>query len=149
MNFATRLIATGFFAGYAHIAPGTVGSAVALGIYCLLPPLNLLGWALLILPLFLIAVYASSAGEAVWGNDPSYVVIDEIVGFFVTMCLLPSSVLLGVVGFFVFRVLDIIKPFPAAQSEALPGGWGIVLDDVVAGIYGNLILRGLIFVWVA
>ena len=67
-------------------------------------------------------------------------VIDEFVGFFVTVSLLPQSVLMGIVGFFVFRILDIIKPPPARQVEALPGGWGIVGDDVVVGIYGQMIL---------
>ena len=66
--------------------------------------------------------------------------IDEFVGFFVTVSLLPQSALVGIVGFVVFRILDIIKPPPARQVEALSGGWGIVADDVIAGIYGQMIL---------
>ncbi|MYB55908.1 MAG: phosphatidylglycerophosphatase A, partial [Gemmatimonadetes bacterium] len=85
-------------------------------------------------------VYTSGACEKAWGKDPKYVVIDEFVGFFVTVSLLPQSVLVGIVGFVVFRILDIIKPPPARQVEALPGGWGIVADDVIAGIYGQMIL---------
>ena len=91
--------------------------------------------------MFFVGVYTSRAGEKAWGKDPGYVVIDEFVGFFVTVSLLPQSVLMGVVGFVVFRVLDIVKPPPARQAEALPNGWGIVADDVIAGIYGHLILR--------
>ena len=147
LNFPTRLIATGFFSGYFRVAPGTAGSLFALGVYCLLPPLDLLAWAVLIPVLFLVAVHASAVSASAWGEDPPHVVIDEIVGFFVTMCVLPSSVMLGVAGFLLFRLLDIVKPFPAAQMEALPGGWGMVMDDVVAGIYGNLALRGLLFLW--
>jgi phosphatidylglycerophosphatase A len=128
-------------------APGTVGSAVALCVYCLLPQLGVIHWVALLLPLFFIGVYASSAGASAWGDDPSPVVIDEFVGYFVTVCALPQSLWLGVAAFFLFRVLDIVKPPPARQSEALPGGWGIVVDDVLAGVYGNLILRGVLALW--
>jgi phosphatidylglycerophosphatase A len=145
--FLIRLLATGFFSGYSVIAPGTAGSAVALVIYCLLPPMGLWTWAVLLGVLTLVAVYVSGEGEKAWGKDPGYVVIDEVVGFFVTVCLLPPSILLGIVGFFIFRVLDIIKPPPARQAEGLPGGWGIVMDDVFAGVYGHLILRGLLLIW--
>ncbi|MFT5366098.1 MAG: phosphatidylglycerophosphatase A [Candidatus Latescibacterota bacterium] len=145
--FLIRLIATGFFSGYSVIAPGTAGSAVALVIYCLLPPLGFWAWAALLVVLTLVGVYVSTEGEKAWGKDPGYVVIDEFVGFFVTVCLLPQSMLMGIVGFFIFRVLDIIKPPPARQAEGLPGGWGIVMDDVFAGVYGNLILRGLLVLW--
>lgn len=139
-SFFVRLIATGFFSGYSGFAPGTVGSGVALAIYCLLPPLTPWAWGGLLIGLFFVGVYTSGAGEKAWGKDPRCVVIDEFVGFFVTVSLLPQSVLMGIVGFFVFRILDIIKPPPARQAEALPGGWGIVADDVVVGIYGHLIL---------
>ena len=139
--FFVRLIATGFFSGYSSFAPGTAGSGVALAIYCLLPPLNSWVWGLLLVGLFFLGVYTSRACEKAWGKDPKYVVIDEFVGFFITVSLLPQSVLTGIVGFVVFRILDIIKPPPARQVEALPNGWGIVADDVIAGIYGHLILR--------
>ena len=147
MNLPTRLIATGFFAGYSGFAPGTVGSAVALVIYCLLPPLSILSWFVFLSLLFLVAVWSSSKGVAAWGSDPQAVVIDEILGYFVTVCLLPPSVGIGVIGFFLFRALDIWKPQPARASEALPSGWGVVLDDVVAGIYGNLILQMGLTAW--
>ena len=140
-SFFVRLIATGFFSGYSGFAPGTAGSGVALAIYCLLPPLNPWAWGGLLIGLFFVGVYTSGACEKAWGKDPKCVVIDEFVGFFVTVSLLPQSVLMGIVGFFVFRILDIIKPPPARQVEALSGGWGIVADDVVVGIYGHLILR--------
>ena len=145
--FLIRLIATGFFSGYSVIAPGTAGTAVALVIYCLLPPLGVVAWSTILLGSILVGVYVSTEGEKAWGKDPGYVVIDEIAGFFVTVCFLPQSVLMGIVAFFLFRVLDIIKPPPARQAESLPRGWGIVMDDVFAGIYGNLILRGLLMLW--
>jgi len=139
-SFFVRLIATGFFSGYSSFAPGTAGSGVALVIYCLLPPLNSWAWGLLLVGLFFAGVYTSGACEKAWGKDPRYVVIDEFAGFFVTVSLFPQSVLMGIVGFVVFRILDITKPPPARQVEALPGGWGIVGDDVIVGIYGQMIL---------
>ena len=145
--FLTRLIATGFFSGYSVFAPGTAGTAVALVIYCALRPLSFLAWALLLVGLIGIGIWASEAGEKAWGTDPGYVVIDEFAGFFVTVAFLPQSALLGIAGFFLFRVLDIIKPPPARQVEALHGGLGIVLDDVFAGVYGNLLLRGALWLW--
>ena len=147
MNLPTRLIATGFFSGYVQPAPGTVGTAVAFFIYCFLPPLGLLAWSVFLTALFFVGVYSASAGESVWGEDPSQVVIDEFVGFFATVFFLPHSIGLGIAAFFLFRLLDIVKPFPARQSEVLPGGWGVVVDDLVAGIYGNLVLRGALMFW--
>ncbi len=145
MNLVERTIATGFFSGYSHFASGTCGSAVALLIYLFLPELSVPGWIVLIVILFGVGVHTSNKGEAEWGHDPSPVVIDEIVGFFVSAAFLPQSLLIGIAGFFGFRALDIIKPSPAREAESLPGGWGIVLDDVAAGVYVNLILHGLIY----
>lgn len=144
-----RLLASGCFAGYAFLAPGTVGSAVALVIYLLLPPLGLVAWIVFVVLISLIAVPLAFAGEAAWGPDPGRVVIDEIAGYFVTVALLPQTVAVAVAGFFLFRALDIAKPPPARQSERFPGGWGIVADDVIVGIYGNLILRAALAVWPA
>ena len=147
MNLPTRLVATGLFSGYAPIAPGTAGTAVALAVYCIvcvlpLPAFGPAAWASFLVTLFLVGVYAASAAESAWGDDPAYVVVDEFVGFFATVFLLPPSIGLGIAAFFIFRMLDIVKPPPARQVESLPRGWGVVMDDVVAGFYGNLILRG-------
>lgn len=147
MNFPTRMIATGFFSGYSQFAPGTAGSAVAMVIYLLLPEMGVVSWGIFLLLLFVLAVPTAYAGEALWGKDPGPVVIDEFMGYFVTVAFLPHSAALAIAGFFIFRVLDIVKPPPARQSEALPGGWGVVVDDVIAGIYGNLVLRAGLVVW--
>ena len=147
LKWPQRLIATGFFSGYSPIAPGTAGSGIALLIYWLLPALDLMVWIGLLLLLFLVGVYTAGAGEKTWGKDPGYVVIDEIAGVFTTLFWLPQSFWLGLAGFFLFRVLDIVKPPPARQAEALPGGWGVMMDDIIAGIYGNLILRGILVFW--
>tara|TARA_Y100000588_G_scaffold394069_1_gene512664 strand:- start:900 stop:1376 length:477 start_codon:yes stop_codon:yes gene_type:complete len=141
LNLVERLLVTGFFSGYSVFASGTCGSAVALLVYAFLPPLSPTSWIALLVILFLVAVYLSYKGEQEWGHDPPQVVIDEIVGFFVTTAFLPQSLLLGIVAFFLFRGLDIAKPPPARQAEDLPGGWGVVLDDVVAAVYANLLIR--------
>ncbi len=139
------MIATLGYAGYAPIAPGTAGTAVVTLLYCahffLSAPLSILGWCLLLFVGFFVAVYTADVASREWGKDPGRVVVDEGIGFFVTVAFLPTGWWTAIAGFFVFRALDIVKPPPARQLEALPGGWGIVLDDVVAGIYGNLILR--------
>ena len=145
MNLWTRLLATGFFSGYARVAPGTAGTAAAMVPYlaaCYLTPgFGNLAWCLVLALIFPVAVYTASAGETVWGQDPGPVVIDEFVGFYITVAFLPLSFGVGVAGFFIFRVLDILKPPPARAAEKLPGGWGVVMDDVIAGVYGNLLLR--------
>ena len=105
-----------------------------------------MGWFLLLLVGFFVAVYTADVASREWGKDPGRVVVDEGIGFLVTVAFLPTGWWTAIAGFFVFRALDIVKPPPARQLEALPGGWGIVVDDVVAGIYGNLMLRLLFFV---
>ena len=74
------------------------------------------------------------------------VVLDEVVGMLITLALLPVNVTGAIVGFFVFRVLDVIKPWPSAGFEKLPGGLGVMADDGMAAIYGNLVMRGLLVV---
>ncbi|MDB4698849.1 phosphatidylglycerophosphatase A [Candidatus Latescibacteria bacterium] len=149
MRFLNRLIATLFFSGYAPIAPGTAGTAVVAVLYWLFflvsPPLGVVGWFVVLLVAFAVGVYTADKAAPEWGKDPGQVVVDEGVGFLFTVALLPTDIWTVIVAFFVFRVLDIIKPPPARQLEALPGGWGIVVDDVVAGIYGNLLIRLLFF----
>ena len=137
-----KLIATLFFTGYAPLAPATVGSALVAVIYFFFfSSLEVVEWLIVLTAIFFVGVYTAHGMEREWGKDPGRVVIDEAVGYLVTVALLPHSLGLAIAGFFVFRILDIAKPLPARQLESLPGGWGIVVDDVVAGIYGNLLLR--------
>ena len=95
-----------------------------------------------LLALFLTAVWSAAAvAEADHRHDPPHVVIDEAMGMAVSVAFLPWTFATIVAGFVFFRLFDITKPFPARRSEKLPGGWGIVMDDVVAGIYANVVLR--------
>ena len=131
------------------MASGTVGTALVAVLYWLFflfsPPLELIGWLIVLVVAFAVGVYTADKAAPEWGKDPGQVVVDEGVGFLFTVALLPTDAWILIVGFFVFRALDIVKPPPARQLESLPGGWGIVVDDVIAGIYGNLILRVLLY----
>jgi phosphatidylglycerophosphatase A len=82
-------------------------------------------------------------------KDPGVVVIDEIVGQWIALILIPLCLWTTIGAFLLFRLTDIVKPYPARQLEALPGGWGIVADDLMAGLYANLLLRVALLVWPA
>jgi len=140
--FLIKVAATGFGSGYAPIAPGTAGSLVGIVLYL---ALTRLPWPLqlvTILFLALLAVYVSGEAEKIFNKkDSSYIVIDEIVGQQFALFLVPPKILYVALGFFLFRLFDIVKPPPAAFCQAhLPGGWGVVMDDVAAGIYTNILL---------
>jgi phosphatidylglycerophosphatase A len=89
-------------------------------------------------------VWSADRVERELGKDPAVVVVDEVAGMLVTIAFLDVSVTGAIVAFLIFRVLDVIKPYPAGRLEHLHGGPGIMLDDVMAGVYGNLAMRALI-----
>ena len=137
-----RLVATVFYAGYSPWAPGTAGSAVcAVLYYFLCPPLGTVGWVLLLAAATGIGVWAAAGAARVWGKDPGRVVVDEAVGILFSLAFLPHGPWTAVTAFCLFRFFDIAKPPPIRRLEALPGGWGIVADDVLAGVYANLAAR--------
>ena len=105
------------------------------------PALGVLEWIGVLLAASAIGVYSAGRAAPEWGKDPRQVVIDEGVGFLFAVAFLPPSAGTIIAGFFVFRAFDIVKPPPARQLEVLPGGWGIVADDVVAGLYSNVVIR--------
>ena len=142
----TKLVATLFYTGYAPVAPATVGSAlVAVGYYIFAPSLGVVEWLAVLTAVFFIGVYAAEVMEREWGKDPAPVVVDEAVGYLVTVAFLPHSATVAIAGFVLFRIFDIAKPPPARRLESLPGGWGVVMDDVAAGVYGNLLLHLAVF----
>lgn len=145
-------IAYSFFgSGRAPVAPGTAGSAAAALLLLLpgrvpgLPAWDRPLWGLAIAALFLLGVWATGRAEVRFGRDPGIVVIDEAVGMMVTLYLLPNTVVALVAGFFLFRLFDIVKPFPVRSTERARGGWGVMLDDVAAGVYAHLALRLFLF----
>ena len=145
MGFPLRaqwLVATGLGAGLAPIAPGTAGSLVGV-VLCGL--LHFLGGAPAIAVGCGVALLAGfwSAGPVarhLRREDPGPVVIDEIAGQLLTLLFLPASVTIYFAGFLLFRLFDIVKPFPARRCESWPGASGIMADDLVAGLYANLAL---------
>ena len=139
-------VATCAHVGYAPVAPGTFGSLVGLVLYYLIRRQQSTAIELgAIAVVVLIGLWSATEAEHHFGGiDPGPVVIDEVVGMLMTLALHPVNILGAIVGFFIFRVLDIVKPWPARRLELLPGGFGVVLDDVMAGVYGHLIEWGLV-----
>ena len=133
--------ATGGYAGYFPKAPGTVGTLWGIPLLLLLARFDYQVRGGLLLLLFFIAVWISSeAAKIIGSKDPSCIVIDEIVGFLVASLFMPVTALNIVFIFLLFRFFDIVKPFPVGfVDRRVGGGFGIVLDDVVAGIYGAII----------
>lgn len=140
-RFAVALATVGF-AGYSPIAPGTVGSLVGLVIY-LFTARWPLSWQFgLLAAITVVGVWSATVAARFFGReDPGHVVIDEVAGQLVTLVLTGVGSLGAIAGFFLFRLLDIIKPWPAGQFERLHGGVGIMADDLMAGLYANLILQ--------
>ena len=138
------LFSTGLYTGYFPIAPATF-STLTLGIACylLLSPLNPYLYALLTCIIFVLAVWLSDKSEEIFQKkDCSYIVIDELVGFLITMFLIPPDWIFLTMGFFFFRFFDIVKPPPANFfNNRKKGGLDVVMDDVIAGIYSNLALH--------
>jgi len=141
-------IATCGYLGYVPIAPGTFGSAAGLVVFYAVRSTGSTAVELAaIIVLFAIGVWSGTVAEHHFGGiDPGPVVLDEVVGMLITLAFIPVNVSGAVVGFLLFRVLDVFKPWPSAQFEALPGGLGVMADDGMAALYGNLLMWGLIAV---
>ena len=141
------ILATAGYAGYFPIAPGTIGSAVGVLVYLLVwwtgsPVVEV---ALIALT-FAAGTWAATHAERFFGGiDPGPVVIDEVLGMLVTLAFIPVGWTGILAGFVLFRVFDVIKPYPANRLEKFHGGFGIMADDAMAGIYANLALRALMW----
>lgn len=145
------VIATAGGAGYFPIAPGTAGSLVGIAVVAVvarLPLSRAAGSATLAAVsavLFALGVWAAGEAEKFFGRtDPGQVVVDEVVGQIITLLLFPHATWKWLLaGFLLFRAFDIVKPPPARQAERFPRGWGIMMDDVVAGLYGLVVLTAI------
>ncbi len=127
--------------GYAPFAPATVASLVFAIIWGLVAPVGLTTHLLLLVLVVAVGVPTSTWMETRHGKDPHIVVSDEVAGMLVTYLGVSTGWIGWLVGFFWFRVFDIAKPFPVRHAESLPGGWGITVDDLLAGVYANIFLR--------
>ncbi|ETW96014.1 MAG: hypothetical protein ETSY1_28250 [Candidatus Entotheonella factor] len=138
-------IATGGGVGYIPFAPGTFGSLLGLVFYVGLADLPFIAYGVIVAALGLIGVWASTAAEQLLGEkDASVIVIDEVAGLLIALWgMPPDRYLLIALGFGLFRLFDIIKPWPAL--ERLPRGWGVMMDDVFAGILAQAVWRGLLW----
>ena len=146
MHTLIMFIATGCYSGYLPKAPGTWGSLVGLLLFYLLHALSLPVYLAVVAGLFVVGSFAAGEAEKILDNrDPGVVVIDEIVGILITMIAVPVTPLTMALGFILFRIFDIAKPFPVNFfDQRFHGGLGIMLDDVVAGIYSLIILQLLV-----
>ena len=142
MKKVAWFIGTGSGVGLAPVAPGTFGTAAALLIYYVLPvPSGSPIFLSIILVGLVVGIWATGILSTDNNPDPGKVVWDEYVGFWITCFLLPKTWEWLILAFLIFRILDILKPWPIRRVESLPKGWGIMLDDVLAGIYGNLCIN--------
>jgi phosphatidylglycerophosphatase A len=147
MTALALAFATVLGVGYAPIAPGTFGSAAGLLLWWLLPSTPAVQVAAIV-ALFVVGSWSGSVAERHFGRtDPGQVVIDEVMGMLITLLFIPVGWPGAILGFLIFRVADIIKPYPANKLESLHGGVGVMADDGMAAIYANLVLRAC--VWAA
>ena len=141
MNQLALLIATTLGVGYAPVAPGTFGSAAGLLLWAVMPRAAS-AHALTIVALFVVGSWSGTVAERHFGRtDPGQVVIDEVMGMLITLFMNPVGWRGALLGFLLFRMADVLKPFPANRLEALPGGIGVMADDAMAAVYANLALR--------
>jgi phosphatidylglycerophosphatase A len=140
-------IATWFGCGLVPRAPGTMGSLAAIPLYLLVARQGRIGVAVTAFLVTAVGVWAASVVARELGKkDPQIVVVDEVAGLMVTMLPMREvSWLAVVIGFALFRLFDVFKPWPIRKLEELPGGWGIVLDDIAAGMFGAAVMAGLRF----
>ena len=140
---AVMFLATGFYIGNIPVAPGTFGSLLGLPLCFSLAGISAASAVLWTLLFILFAVWIADAAEKILKqNDPGCIVIDEIAGMMVAFVGLPFNPITVVIGFIIFRILDILKPFPIRDlDKRIPGGLGVVADDVAAGLIANLLLR--------
>lgn len=153
MPFYHQLIATGCGVGFFPYGPGTMGALFAIVVWYLLSLLvsmpSLIGITLALVVLFtFLGAWSATVSERYWGEDPSRVVIDEVVGQWIVLLAIPANFQLWhvVVALALFRFFDIVKPLGVRKMENFNGGWGIMADDILAGVYGFIVLQLLLIV---
>jgi phosphatidylglycerophosphatase A len=142
-----KLLAAGFGSGLSPFAPGTMGTLVGIPVCLVCLPLTWPVRFLFVIVLSALAIFVSGRAETIYSNkDDQRIVIDEIAGFQVAMLPVAITGLNICTAFVLFRIFDIWKPFPIRNLQNLPGGWGVVIDDIAAGIYAGVIMLALNYV---
>jgi phosphatidylglycerophosphatase A len=145
-SIPTKFFASGIFTGYIPAASGTLGSALAAAFYFIPGFESPFIIGLVILVVFILGIKTSSIMEEYYGHDPAEVTIDEMMGMWIALFFLPKTIPVVLVTFLIFRFFDIIKLFPANKFDSKPGGFCIMMDDVVSGIYANITIHFLLLV---
>ena len=142
-----HFLSFGFGSGYSPWAPGTAGTIAAIPIFYFMASLPLWSYLLLVFAMMMLGFYICGyTTRALGKHDHSAIVWDEIVGYLITMLAMPNSWQWMLVGFFVFRIFDVVKPWPInVIDRRINGGLGIMLDDVLAGVYGVVVMQGLLY----
>ena len=143
MNQLALLVASFGYVGFFPFAPGTAGSLAALALFAVVRWVGVPAFEVgVILAVLVLGIWSANGAERALGRkDPGQVVIDEVLGMLITLALLPVSLAGVFVGFLLFRFFDVLKPYPTGRLENLPGVYGIMLDDAMAGVYSYLVLR--------
>jgi len=141
-NFLIKAITSVFFIGYLPLVPGTFGSIAGVGLFYLLKGANLANYFLFIFCIMVLGLLTCGrAVELVMNKDPGCIVIDEVMGMLIALSFMPHDLKIIILAFFLFRILDTLKPFPAGKMQDMHGSVGVMGDDLVAGIYTNIVLQ--------
>src|SRR5215210_9298039 len=142
-----KLIATVFGIGYVEKGGGTIAAAVCCIIWLLIPAGDFTNsWqVLLTIAISVLGVWSGNVVEAMWGKDSNKIVIDEVAGMMITLLFIPVEFKFVLAGLVLFRFFDIAKPLFIKKMELLPEGWGVMADDVLAGVYANILLEIIVF----
>lgn len=150
LDVLATVVATGLGSGFSPVAPGTAGTLVGLAFFW-----TMRSWspgaqvAAVALGFVAGALAGTHVASRLGRKDPGLVVVDEVVGMWTALLFVPFTPFTACAGFLLFRLMDIVKPYPARDLEALRGGWGIMSDDLMAGVYANLTLRAVLTAWPA
>ena len=148
MSFLARFLATGFFTGYFPFGPGTAGSLLAVLLYAFIPSTDTALFLPAVLFFLLVGRWSAYRVEQISGvKDNQVIVIDEVVGMWVSLLFMPKRWPVLLLALLLFRFFDILKPFPVRRSEAMPSGWGVMMDDLIAGAYAWLALKACLLIF--
>ncbi|GAB5046693.1 phosphatidylglycerophosphatase A [Thermodesulfovibrio sp. TK110] len=137
----SKIIATVFFIGYCPVAPGTVASVFVMAFLWIFKPHDTIVLFILLISLILGTISSEKLAKHLNSKDPSCIVIDEFAGYLTAVIFLPLNLKVLIAGFIFFRFFDIVKPPPIRQAERIGGGFGIMIDDFLAGLFSNLLIR--------